>query len=90
MIRMLRWIVCIPAALAASVPAGGILYWLTSFIGGSTWYAWLLSGTALAVAFFAMAFWVAPAPNVALKWALVIIVGAMGSHGRPGAVDDRP
>jgi|GEM_PF-4376542 len=90
--RILRWLLCLPAGLVASVIMGALTQIIGSIItgvagnvshgifggSGAGWYVWLVSGLASAIGFFWAAFRVAPARTRALKWTLVLIVGVLG------------
>lgn len=76
--RAIRWITCIPLALVASVLLGAFASAMTEFFGGSAWYVWLVSGAASGYAFFLVAYRVAPAQTMALKWTCVFVLGALG------------
>ena len=84
--RTLRWILAIPAGFVASWLVGGVAGWASEFLGGSSWYVWMMSGAFSAVAFFATAFRVAPARDKRLSWLLVALVGLLGTMSALGAL----
>lgn len=76
--RVIRWILCIPAGFVASVILGALAQMLGTAFGGANWYVWMVGGAASGVAFFWVAFRVAPERTAALKWTVVAIVGLLG------------
>jgi type IV secretory pathway TrbD component len=84
--RVLRWVICIPAGFLASLLLGAVVLTVANAVGGANWYVWMASGTVSAVAFFAVSLWLAPARTPALKWALVSIVAVLGAMALLGPI----
>jgi hypothetical protein len=75
--RMLRWILFLPAALLASA----MIYqlgWLAALLcaGGSV-LLWVPVGALAAYAFFDVAFTLAPLSNAIVKWSCVFVAAAI-------------
>ena len=82
----LRWIICIPAAFVGSILLGAIATDVVNAFGVVNWYAWFVSGAASAFAFFWISFRIAPARPPILKWAVVLIIAALGLMAAIGPV----
>lgn len=84
--RLLRWIICIPAGFLLSILLGAGGYSTARVLVGSGWSAWLVSGTVSALVFFWISFRIAPARPPALKWTLVVLVALLGLTAAIGPV----
>ena len=74
-LRLVRWIFFLPLGFLASVLIGFLATTITEFIGGASWWVWLVSGAAPGGAFIVISFIVAPEKNKFTKWATFSIGG---------------
>ena len=86
MVRVLRWIFCLPLGFVASLLVGAAAAWCTQFLGGNTWYVLMLSGAGSAWAFFFVSMRVAPIATPTLKWVIVAIVSVLGAMAALGPI----
>lgn len=83
-LRLVRWIFFLPLGFLASVFIGFLATTITEFIGGASWWVWLVSGAASGGAFIVISFIVAPEKNKFTKWAtfsIVVILGILSALG---------
>lgn len=76
--RLLRWIVCLPAGALASLVCGGLAGAFVDRFGDGGWVSSLVSGAVCGGIFFLVTFSVAPERTTVLKWVTVVVVGSIG------------
>lgn len=91
MTRILRYVLFLPAAVAACIPAGVVGHWIGSFLGfgifgGKEYLAWLLSGLGSASVFLFVGAILAPEGSENVKWLLLVTLVAIGLLSSIGAL----
>jgi len=76
--RTFRWIVFIPAAIAASVLAGVMGTVASKMASSPVWITWFVSGGMSGAALMITGLRVAPRANAVVKWALIILLLSLG------------
>lgn len=90
MLDVIRWLLFLPAAFAASVVASA-LFTISVRMMFSEFVAFSTGGAMAAVTFIIAGLWVAPRKNNAVKWSLIAISAILGILSAAGAMlgDDR-
>jgi uncharacterized membrane protein len=76
--KILRWLLFLPLGFIASVLLGYLATTITDFIGGASWYVWLISGAVSGGAFIIVSLKVAPEENSTSKWLTFVTVTTLG------------
>jgi hypothetical protein len=89
--RVIRWILFIPAAFVASVIIGALAKWVTDGFFGLEWLGWSTGGGFSAAAFIFIGIKVAPRKSNVVKWVLIVITLLLGLLSAFGAfIGDNP
>lgn len=84
--KLIRWILFLPAALGASVLAGAAGTFLATLQQESRWWALVISGALSGMAFIFVGSLVAPEPSRAVKWSLISLLLLLGGAAALGSL----